>query len=124
MAGSIDATKINDLRLLGGSDFIAELVSQFSMDSAKLLCCLSSAIECEDVQAFREAAHALRSSAGNVGAINVSEACLAVRAITLNQLVVEGEDWIHQLEKEIKRFVALLGSCATNSAMNGKKSSL
>jgi two-component system sensor histidine kinase RpfC len=121
VARSIDATKINDLKLLGGSDFIAELVSQFSMDSAKLLSCLSSAVECEDVQAFREAAHALRSSAGNVGAVNVSEACLAVRAITLNRLVVEGEDWIHQLEKEIKRFVALLGSCATNSAMNGKK---
>jgi two-component system, sensor histidine kinase RpfC len=115
--GSIDENKIDDLKLLGGSDFIAELVSQFSRDSAEMLSCLSSAIASEDVGAFREAAHALGSSAGNVGAMTVFEACLAVRAITPDRLAIEGEDWIHQLEQEINRSIGLLESCATNSAM-------
>jgi two-component system, sensor histidine kinase RpfC len=114
---SIDESKIDDLKLLGGSDFITELVSQFSRDSAEILSCLSSAVSNENVQAFREAAHALGSSAGNVGAKNVFDACLAVRTITPDRLAVEGEDWIHQLEQEINHSVALLESCATNSVI-------
>jgi two-component system sensor histidine kinase RpfC len=117
----VDTSKLEDLERLGGCDFVADIVSQFSLDSAQLLRLLSSATHRNDVQAFREAAHALRSSAANVGAMYVFETCLALRATTPEQLALEGEKLILQLEQEIKRSVALLEACAANSARSEEK---
>jgi two-component system sensor histidine kinase RpfC len=117
---SIDMSKLEDLELLGGCDFVADLVSQFSRDSVQLLQRLSSASQREDVQAFRETAHALRSSAANVGATKVFESCLGVRAITPEQLALNGEQWLRQLEQEIKYAVMLLENSTANAARSIK----
>jgi len=117
----IDTTKLDDLRTLGGSKFIAELVSQFSRDSSEMVSRLSSAVHSEDVQVFRETVHALGSSAGNVGAMIVFESCLDVRAITPDRLAAEGENWLRQLEHEIKRSVSILETFATEPEMKMKR---
>ena len=117
----VDTSRLEDLERLGGCGFVVDIVSQFSRDSAQLLHLLSSATHREDVQAFREAAHALRSSAANVGATNVFETCLALRTITPEQLALEGEELILQLGQEIKRSVALLEACAANSARSEER---
>ena len=116
----IDTTKLDDLRTLGGSKFIAELVSQFS-NSSEMVSRLSSAVHSEDVQVFRETVHALGSSAGNVGAMIVFKSCLDVRAITPDRLAAEGENWLRQLEHEIKRSVSILETFATEPEMKMKR---
>jgi two-component system sensor histidine kinase RpfC len=116
-AKCVDRNKLDDLRTLGGSRFMVELVSQFSKDSTEIMSRLSSAVNNEDVQVFRETAHALGSAAGNVGALNVYEACRAVRAITPDRLAGDGEKWLRQLEQEIKRSVSALKTFAAESEM-------
>jgi len=48
---------------------------QFSNDAAELLSSLHAAVAEEDVQHFRDAAHALRGLAANLGVMKVFEAC-------------------------------------------------
>jgi two-component system sensor histidine kinase RpfC len=68
----------------------------------------------EDPRRFRELAHALRSSAANVGATKVFELCLALRAVTPNELALEGERQIQRLDDEIKCALAILQARVTD----------
>src|ERR1700733_3175045 len=88
--GPINLNVLAELERLGGRDFVAGLINQFSNDAADLLASLRAAVMDEDVQRFRDAAHALRGSAANLGASMVFETCLALRAITPRQLAGGG----------------------------------
>lgn len=108
-AGSpINLDVLTELERLGGHDFVAGLVTQFSSDTDALLSALRDAAADEDVQRFRDAAHALRGSAANLGASMVFNTCLALRAITPRQLAVEGDAQVNQLIRQTEESVALL----------------
>jgi two-component system sensor histidine kinase RpfC len=102
-AGPIDNRALNDLKTLGGDDFVSEIVDQFLGDAAGVLKNLHSAVAQGDVQKFRDEAHALRSCAANVGAQKVYKLCLDWRAIDARELAIEGEMRIRRLETEFER---------------------
>jgi two-component system, sensor histidine kinase RpfC len=104
----IDRGALAGLESLGGHAFVSGLVSQFSDDAAQLLSSLRAAAAKEDVQGFREAAHALRGSAANLGAARVFEACLALRAITPSQLALEGDAQVARLVSEVDHAIDVL----------------
>ena len=104
----IDRGALADLESLGGHAFVSGLVSQFSDDAAELLSSLRAAVAEEDVQRFRDAAHALRGSAANLGAARVFEACLALRAITPSQLALEGEAQVSRLVSDVNHAIDVL----------------
>ncbi len=60
---------LRDLEKLGGEDFVESVVAQFIADASRLLPELSACAEAEDTSLFRDHIHALRSCAGNVGAV-------------------------------------------------------
>ena len=104
----IDRGALANLESLGGHAFVSGLVSQFSDDAAQLLSSLRAAAAKEDVQGFREAAHALRGSAANLGAVRVFEACLALRAITPSQLALEGDAQVSRLVSDVNHAIDVL----------------
>jgi two-component system sensor histidine kinase RpfC len=104
----LDLGALADLESLGGCAFVSDLVSQFSRDAAELLSSLRAAAAEEDVQRFREAAHALRGSAANLGAAKVFESCMALRAITPSQLALDGEVKLAWLVSDVDRSVKVL----------------
>lgn len=104
----IDRGALANLESLGGHAFVSGLVSQFSDDAAELLSSLRAAVAEEDVQRFRDAAHALRGSAANLGAARVFEACLALRAITPSQLALEGDAQVSRLVSDVNHAIDLL----------------
>jgi two-component system sensor histidine kinase RpfC len=104
----IDRGALADLESLGGHAFVSGLVSQFSDDAAELLSSLRAAVAEEDVQRFRDAAHALRGSAANLGAARVFEACLALRAITPSQLAREGDAQVARLVSDVNHAIDVL----------------
>jgi two-component system sensor histidine kinase RpfC len=104
----IDRGALANLESLGGHAFVSGLVSQFSDDAAELLSSLRAAVAEEDVQRFRDAAHALRGSAANLGAARVFEACLALRAITPSQLALEGEAQVSRLVSDVNHAIDVL----------------
>jgi two-component system, sensor histidine kinase RpfC len=120
----IDQTALAGLESLGGHAFVSDLVSQFSKDAAALLSSLRAAVEEENVQRFRDAAHALRGSAANLGAAKVFESCMALRAITPSQLALDGEEKVTRLVSDVDHAIEVLktrvGALRNNPLMNGK----
>jgi two-component system, sensor histidine kinase RpfC len=120
----IDLGALADLESLGGHAFVSGLVSQFSNDAAELLSSLRAAVAEEDVQRFRDAAHALRGSAANLGAARVFEACLALRAITPSQLALEGDAQVSRLVSDVDHAIDVLKAHVAahrdNAVMCGK----
>ncbi len=100
----IDPSTCNALEKLGGADFVDTLLNQFVDDSVAALSALSAAVAEEDVQEFRNSAHALRSAAANVGAMRIYQMCLEWREISNPQLASDGEHHVHHLRDEFERF--------------------
>lgn len=74
----LDAATFGALENLAGDDepdLIRDLVALFIEDSGKRFAALERGLESDDVGAVGAAAHALRSSAANVGALEFSSAC-------------------------------------------------
>jgi HPt (histidine-containing phosphotransfer) domain-containing protein len=100
---AIDARAIEDLRRLGGDDFVKEVVGQFFRDGEVLFATLVDHVRARNVHGFQEEVHAFRSCAANIGATPVYQLCLAWRQVTEDQLASEGEDFLRRLEGEIAR---------------------
>jgi HPt (histidine-containing phosphotransfer) domain-containing protein len=64
----IDKNTFNDLKEMSGEDFIVELIDTFLEDSPKMIAEIKSAYASGDVEAFRRAAHSLKSNAATFGA--------------------------------------------------------
>ncbi|MEE2940016.1 MAG: Hpt domain-containing protein [Planctomycetota bacterium] len=74
----LDAATFGALQDLAGDDepdLVRELVALFLRDSAQRIASLKRGLESADVGAVGAAAHALKSSAANVGALEFSGAC-------------------------------------------------
>lgn len=106
---AIDDTKLADLEALGGRIFVDELIETFVDEAAGALRALSRAVAEEDVTAFRNHAHALRSGAANIGALRVYRLCLDWRQIDARELAIEGEHHLRDLEREFDAIHAAIG---------------
>ena len=109
---AIEMNKLEELRRLGGAEFVEDLVHQFLDDSIAVLRDLAAAVRHGDVDSFREQAHALRSGAANVGARGVYEMCLAWRQIDAFGLKTSGASHVGELEAEFERVREALRSKA------------
>ncbi len=74
----IDRSMLDSIRMLQGNseeDLLQKVIKNYLHDSAQLMNTLQKAIENEDCDSIRMAAHSLKSSSSNVGAIQVSSLC-------------------------------------------------
>lgn len=84
LAGCGDAPAPLDARVLAAvvdptdPSFLAELVALFSEDAAPRLAALDAAVAVRDLEGVAGAAHALRGSAANLGAVVLAELCKRV----------------------------------------------
>ncbi|MGA3302239.1 MAG: response regulator [Methylovirgula sp.] len=106
---AIDMRVLRDLEKLGGEDFVESVVAQFIADASRLLPELSTCPEAEDTSLFRDHIHALRSCAGNVGAVALYKLCLASQTLAPHELVGDGGSYVARLKSEFERAVSALG---------------
>jgi two-component system, sensor histidine kinase RpfC len=99
----VDRQKLDDLEDVGGDAFVAELVAQFTAEAAAILRELSAASAEQNVEAFRDRAHALRSGAANIGAHRVYDLCVAWRQIGAPELAASGVEHVAKLREELDR---------------------
>jgi two-component system sensor histidine kinase RpfC len=99
----LDPDKLDDLERLGGPAFVRELVGEFLGETETLVRDLADAVADEDVTAFRDAAHALRSAAANVGAEAIFELCLSWRQIEAAEVAGEGEHHVRALVEALEQ---------------------
>lgn len=77
-SGILDHQVLDDLRSLAGAKaktFLSGIIGQYFEDSPKKLQGIQQAIDNQDATALRQAAHGLRSSSANLGAIAVADLC-------------------------------------------------
>jgi two-component system, sensor histidine kinase RpfC len=97
-----DGATLANLRSLGGIDFVADLVAQFTSDALGHVDQLRRAVEQVDAVAFRDVIHSLRSSAANVGARRVFALCLEWRNISTEEVAAEGDVRVASLLGELE----------------------
>jgi two-component system, sensor histidine kinase RpfC len=100
----LDATHLERLRQLDDhDDFLDSLIRDFIADAAQLVEELETAALHGDAVAFRDRAHALRSSAAHLGATALFELCLEWRGIGKDELAAEGGAYAMRLRSEFER---------------------
>jgi HPt (histidine-containing phosphotransfer) domain-containing protein len=79
----IDTATFEELKQMSGADFITELIDTFLEDGPQLIGQLRSALQANDTDVFRRAAHSLKSNAATFGASRL--AALAQELETLGK---------------------------------------
>ncbi len=75
---SLDAGALQNLRDLGGDDFLREVVEAFLADAPALIASLRSSLEQQNGEELRRAAHTLKSNGATLGAEEFAELCRTV----------------------------------------------
>jgi two-component system sensor histidine kinase RpfC len=107
-SGGLNQTTLGELMRLGGRDFLAELVREFTVEAEVMLSDLHIAVANDDLATFADRIHALRSCAANIGAQSVFERCVAWRDITEQELAMRGEDYLMALRGDFETALAHL----------------
>ena len=104
---------IASLRELGGSDdpgLFLELVNMFLSDTPERLRMLSEALEHRDPQALERAAHALKSSSANLGALGLSELFRDIESASRAQDLDRAASLVARTKPEFERVETALRS--------------
>lgn len=100
----LDLVHIERLRALDQDDnFFNDVISDFIEDAEMLIGELEHAAMAADSLAFRDRAHALRSSAAHMGATGIRDLCLTWRDFGPNELAARGKQEIISLRSEFER---------------------
>ena len=102
----VDFRALDELHALGqGGAFVAEVIDDFIADAEQVIADLRAAVAADDVPAFRDSLHALRSSAANVGAVRLHRICSGFdRRGMASSLRAEGADQAGQIAEEFARY--------------------
>lgn len=111
--GSVEAEEAEVLnpRALAGlsafsgpdEDFALAILQDFIVNSESLLTQIGDATRAADALAFRAAVHALRGTAGNVGAEAMRRFCQELQGMSQDRLRAHGKDYVARLERELDR---------------------
>lgn len=92
-----------ELEQLGnGLGFVRELVDSFIDDSNRLLRDMRSAAHRLDLESFRDCAHALKGSAGSLGAARLQQYSLGLALLSPDELQSNGERLLQHLQELLR----------------------
>lgn len=84
---------VHQLKVLGGEndDFLDAVIKGFILEGEQLLHAMNSALFEEDYTTFKELAHALKGSSGNLGAEALFKVCRDISQLSLSELRDSGD---------------------------------
>ena len=101
---AIDRSTFTELQEAAGADFVAELVGTFLDEAPRMLAELRRALAVQSADAFRRAAHSLKSNGHTFGASRLAE---MARELELGGLVA-GTEPLDALDAEYRRVARAL----------------
>lgn len=114
--GVLDPQVLQDLRELGGEDdpgLLNELIGMFLDDAPRRLGDITGGLASGDVKTLERAAHTLKSSSANIGAVSLSALCRQIEEIArqnrtdgLAPLVESASRDFEKVAAELKRLLA------------------
>jgi two-component system, sensor histidine kinase RpfC len=99
----LDEEQVDSLRALGGQGFLLELLDGFVREAEELIDSLSAAQRRGELRAFRANAHALASSAANLGAVRIKTLGTALERFGPTELKGSGGAKVIELGRELER---------------------
>jgi CheY-like chemotaxis protein len=114
-AANVPASDVVDRAVYGrlattmGPDFVAELANTFIEDGRELIATLRLALAATDIDAFRRAAHSLKSNGETLGAGGLATLARELEAMARAGSVAGAEDRIAPLVREYEAAVRALG---------------
>ncbi|MBU1426640.1 MAG: response regulator [Gammaproteobacteria bacterium] len=98
-SGFINETTLHHLALLGGNqeEFLRTVIYGFLSETDKLLEAMRMALNKKEYATFKELAHILKGSSGNVGAEVLFTACSQILALNDTELGLSAADFMNQL---------------------------
>jgi two-component system, sensor histidine kinase RpfC len=100
----LDVNTLTELELLGnGPAFVRDLVDGFLRDAEGLLAEMRSALDAGEHQRYRDAAHALKGSAGSVGATSVYEVSGRACKLPDHQMTLQGPHLLKEMRTAFDR---------------------
>ncbi len=117
----LDPKSIDALAALGGEGFLRHVVREFIDEGGRIAERMIVAVEQGDLHAFGREAHALESSAGNVGAAALARLCRTWRALGPDSFALYGDDHLDDLRDVWRRTAAaLVNALAARGAAPGR----
>ena len=104
----LDMAKFEELKQMSGPDFIDELVDTFLEDAPKLLKDMKAALQANDADAFRRAAHTLKSNSATFGADHLSALARDMELLAKEHRLPEAESRLQPLEQALQSVSAAL----------------
>jgi two-component system sensor histidine kinase RpfC len=95
----VDREKLKELEGIGRAGFVADLVQGFLADGEKLVAAMGASMREADYKGFREHVHALKGSAGSLGAVGLFEKCREVSQVAPRELPVKAEGLLEEIER-------------------------
>jgi PAS domain S-box-containing protein len=112
---SLDDGALQNLRDLGGEDFLHEVIDAFLADAPALIATLRSSLDEQGAEELRRAAHTLKSNGATLGAEGFAELCR-----TLEQRAKSGEldgaaELVDRIEQEYRPLEEALSTLRSGS---------
>jgi two-component system sensor histidine kinase RpfC len=112
---AVDAKIIKSLVDLAGPEFLADVIKDYLDETRQCLRRLREAMPA-DVEAFRALVHFLRSSAANVGALELGRICRPWETVSADDLAQNGGAFLTRVEAEVHRVEAALHATGDKGA--------
>jgi PAS domain S-box-containing protein len=97
---SLESGALQNLKDLGGVEFLTEVVDVFLADAPGLMSSLRSALERGDTEELRRAAHTLKSNGSTLGAVEFAKRCHTVEQHARDGLLDGVPELVDQIERE------------------------
>ena len=107
---SLDDSAVDNLHRLGGDKLVRQMVELFESLVPSRLSTIRAALERADAESVQLEAHALKSSAGNVGATRMRELCQRLESLATSGDLSVASDLAHALEEEFNQIAPRLRS--------------
>ena len=117
----LEQRSIDALAALGGEDFLRRIAREFVEEGGRTAERMMLAVEQGDLHAFGREAHALESSAGNVGAAALARLCRTWRALGPEAFALYGDDCLDDLRDVWRRTAAALDAAVAARAQLDKE---
>ncbi len=103
VAALLDETALDRLRGFGGDKLLHGMIELFVMHAPTRAADAREALDCGDAAALRSALHALKSSAGQLGAASVHEACVAGEELASRGELSACVPFVERIESDLPR---------------------
>ncbi|NET28984.1 response regulator [Okeania sp. SIO1I7] len=104
----LDITMLESIRKMGGDELLSEIIGDYLNYTPGRLAAIREAITTNDAKALRMAAHTMRSSSGNLGAVTMGNICNQLEDLGRADTTIGAAEIFPLLENEYEQFTQAL----------------